>query len=106
MTTSPHGPLRVGIGGPVGSGNTALMEQLSRRLSRDYFVAATTNDVRGQMAALRDLGALPRDTDLDAVIVDLGLDRPPLDPTTLTGEEMVHEVLSGMPGGAWARLGG
>jgi ubiquinone biosynthesis protein len=44
------------------------------------------------MAALRDLGALPHDTDLEAVIRDLGLDRPPIDPTTLTGEEMVHEV--------------
>ena len=55
-------------------------------------LGATTNDVKGQMAALRDLGALPRDTDLDAVIRDLGLDRPPIDPTTLTGDEMVKEV--------------
>jgi DNA-binding GntR family transcriptional regulator len=31
-----------------------------------------TNDVDGQMAALRDLGALPPDTDLRAVIADLG----------------------------------
>ena len=38
--------------------------------------AATTNDVKGQLAALRDLGALPPDTDLEAVIADLGLDRP------------------------------
>ena len=55
-------------------------------------LGATTNDVKGQMAALRDLGALPRDTDLDAVIRDLGLDRPPIDPTTLTGDEMVNEI--------------
>ena len=43
-------------------------------------VGATTNDVKGQMAALRDLGALPADTDLDAVIRDLAprpaADRP------------------------------
>jgi Ni2+-binding GTPase involved in maturation of urease and hydrogenase len=32
MTRSPHGPLRVGIGGPVGSGKTALMEALCKRL--------------------------------------------------------------------------
>ena len=44
------------------------------------------------MAALRDLGALPPDTDLGAVIRDLGLDQAPVDPTTLTGDEMVKEV--------------
>jgi ubiquinone biosynthesis protein len=55
-------------------------------------VSATTNDLHGQMAALRDLGALPADTDLDAVIRDLGLDQAPVDPTTLTGDQMVKEV--------------
>jgi ubiquinone biosynthesis protein len=55
-------------------------------------VGATTNDIKGQVAALRDLGALPRDTDLDAVIRDLRLDQPPIDPTTLSGEELVKEV--------------
>jgi ubiquinone biosynthesis protein len=55
-------------------------------------LGATTNDLTSQMAALRDLGALPPDTDLDAVIRDIGLDQPTIDPTTLTGEEMVKEV--------------
>ena len=55
-------------------------------------VSATTNDLHGQMAALRDLGALPAGTDLDAVIRDLGLDQAPVDPTTLTGDQMVKEV--------------
>jgi ubiquinone biosynthesis protein len=55
-------------------------------------LAATTNDVKGQMAAMRDLGALPADTDLEAVIRDLRLDQPPIDPTTLSGEELVGEV--------------
>ena len=32
MTNSPHGPLRVGIGGPVGSGKTALTDALCKRL--------------------------------------------------------------------------
>ena len=54
-------------------------------------MTATTNDLTGQMAALRDLGALPLDTDLQAVIHDLRLDEAPIDPTTL-GEEMVAEV--------------
>ena len=55
-------------------------------------LGATTNDVRGQMAAMRDLGALPQDTDLRAVIRDLGLDQAPVDPTTLTGDQLVKEV--------------
>ena len=55
-------------------------------------VSATTNDLLGQMAALRDLGALPPDTDLPAVIRDLGLDQAPVDPTTLSGDQMVKEV--------------
>ena len=55
-------------------------------------LGATGNDVRTQMAALRDLGALPMDTDLEAVIKDLRLDDDVIDPTTLSGEEMVKEV--------------
>ncbi len=39
------GPLRVGIGGPVGSGKTALTERLCKLMSRCYDVAAITNDI-------------------------------------------------------------
>jgi urease accessory protein len=42
---SPHGPLRVGIGGPVGSGKTALMDALCKTLRADYQIAAITNDI-------------------------------------------------------------
>ena len=38
-------PLRVGVGGPVGSGKTALMEQLCKRLRDDFEIAAITNDI-------------------------------------------------------------
>ena len=38
-------PLRIGIGGPVGSGKTALMEQLCKRLRATYDMAAITNDI-------------------------------------------------------------
>jgi urease accessory protein len=41
----PHGPLRVGIGGPVGSGKTALMDALCKRMRGDYEIAAITNDI-------------------------------------------------------------
>jgi len=42
---SPHGPLRVGIGGPVGSGKTALTLALCQRLRDRYEIAAVTNDI-------------------------------------------------------------
>ena len=42
---NPHGPLRVGIGGPVGSGKTALMDALCKRLRDRYDIAAITNDI-------------------------------------------------------------
>src|ERR1700687_3883083 len=42
---NPHGPLRVGVGGPVGSGKTALMDALCKRLRDRYDVAAITNDI-------------------------------------------------------------
>ena len=45
MSTSPHGPLRVGIGGPVGSGKTALMDALCKQLRDRYEIAAITNDI-------------------------------------------------------------
>lgn len=42
---SKNGPLRVGIGGPVGAGKTTLTEQLCRVLAQDYSVAVITNDI-------------------------------------------------------------
>ena len=45
MTTSPHGPLRVGVGGPVGSGKTALVDALCKRLRDRFEIAVITNDI-------------------------------------------------------------
>ncbi|HVY00805.1 MAG TPA: urease accessory protein UreG [Pseudorhodoplanes sp.] len=42
---SPNGPLRVGIGGPVGSGKTALMDSLCKAMRDTYDIAAITNDI-------------------------------------------------------------
>jgi urease accessory protein len=42
---SPNGPLRVGIGGPVGSGKTALMDALCKAMRNRYDIAAITNDI-------------------------------------------------------------
>lgn len=63
MQKSPHGPLRVGVGGPVGSGKTALMDALCKRLSGDFDIAAVTNDIYTKWDAefLVRSGALPAD---------------------------------------------
>jgi urease accessory protein len=64
---SPNGPLRVGIGGPVGSGKTALMDALCKSMRERYRIAAITNDIytkwdaeflvrSGALAAERILG--------------------------------------------------
>ena len=56
-------PLRIGIGGPVGSGKTALLEKLCINLSKSYDVAAITNDIytREDAEFLTRSGALPPD---------------------------------------------
>lgn len=95
-----HGDLHGGNLFVLPDGRTALLDfGIVGRLTGErrlaflrMMLAATTNDVPQQMAAMRDLGALPPDTDLEAVIRDLRLDLPPIDPTTLTGEELVSEV--------------
>ncbi|MGL4290194.1 MAG: urease accessory protein UreG [Phreatobacter sp.] len=58
---SPHGPLRVGIGGPVGSGKTALMDALCKALKGSFEIAAITNDIYTKWDAeyLMRSGALP-----------------------------------------------
>ena len=60
MTPSHHGPLRVGIGGPVGSGKTALMEKLCKQFRAVYDIAAITNDIYTKEDAriLTEAGAL------------------------------------------------
>ena len=95
-----HGDLHGGNLLVLPDGRTGLLDfGIVGRLSDErrvaflrLMVAATTNDLTGQMAALRDLGALPRDTDLQAVIRDLGFDQAPVDPTSLTGDQLVKEV--------------
>jgi urease accessory protein len=58
---SPHGPLRVGIGGPVGSGKTALTDALCKALRDRYALAVVTNDIytREDAEFLTRSGALP-----------------------------------------------
>ena len=60
---STHGPLRVGIGGPVGSGKTALTDALCKSMRDDWSIAAITNDIytREDAEFLLRSGALPSD---------------------------------------------
>ena len=62
MTNHPKGnPLRIGIGGPVGSGKTALMDWLCKTMRDRYEIAAITNDIytREDAEFLTRSGALP-----------------------------------------------
>ncbi len=61
--TSVNGPLRIGIGGPVGAGKTTLTAALCRALRDDFSVAVITNDIYTQedAEALMRLQALPQE---------------------------------------------
>jgi urease accessory protein len=61
--TSPHGPLRVGIGGPVGSGKTTLTAELCKAMRRRWSIGVVTNDIYTKEDALilSRLQALPED---------------------------------------------
>ena len=95
-----HGDLHGGNLFVMPDGRTALLDfgivarlsDFRRKAFLRLLVGATMNDIEGQLGALRDLGALPMDTDLKQVIRDLNLDGPPIDPTKLTGDEMVNEI--------------
>jgi len=61
MRRSSTGPLRVGVGGPVGTGKTALMDALCKRFRASYDIAAITNDIYTKEDAefLTRAGSLP-----------------------------------------------
>ncbi|MCC0056699.1 MAG: urease accessory protein UreG [Rhodobiaceae bacterium] len=63
MNSSANGPLRVGIGGPVGTGKTTLTAELCRTLRDDYSIAVVTNDIytREDADALVRMQALSSD---------------------------------------------
>ena len=80
---------RVGL---VDFGITGRLSEKERLAFLRMMMTATMNDLPGQVAALRDLGALPPDTDVEAVIADLGLDGPPPDPTSMAPEQLIAEL--------------
>ena len=101
-----HGDLHGGNLLVMADGRTALldfgitgrMDEKKRQAFLRMLVGASMNDVRSQVEAFRDLGALPDDVDVDAMIRDLNLDGPPVDPTKLSQEEMLHEIQTAVKG--------
>lgn len=73
-------------------GITGRLDEPQRLAFLRMLMGGTINDTKMQLAALRDLGALPLDTNLDSVVADLGLDQPVKDPTTMTPEELLREI--------------
>jgi ubiquinone biosynthesis protein len=73
-------------------GITGRLDETRRLAFLRLLMGGTLNDVKLQMTALRDLGALPPDTDLDAVMHDLGIDQPVKDPTTMEPDELIAQI--------------
>lgn len=73
-------------------GITARLTPLERTAFLRLMLSGAVGDVRKQIEALRDLGTLPTDTDIDEVISELGLDRAPIDPSSLSQEELLAEI--------------
>src|SRR5690606_6871184 len=95
-----HGELHGGILSVLRDGRVALfdygmtgrMEEPQRLAFLRMMMSGAGNDVRGQLAAFRDLGALPPDADLDALPRVLKVDQPVRDPTRMSCEELVAEI--------------
>ncbi|MEB2343478.1 MAG: AarF/UbiB family protein [Deltaproteobacteria bacterium] len=73
-------------------GMTGRMEEPQRLAFLRMMMTGAVNDVRGQLAAFRDLGALPPDADLDEMLRLLKVDEPVRDPTRMSSQELVHEI--------------
>ena len=73
-------------------GITGRLDQPRRLAFLRMLMGGTINDPKMQLSALRDLGAMPPDTDLDAVVRDLGLDQPAQDPTTMDPDELLRQI--------------
>ncbi|MGH0035000.1 MAG: ABC1 kinase family protein [Myxococcota bacterium] len=73
-------------------GMTGRMREAERLAFLRMMMTGAVNDIRGQIAAFRDLGALPPDADIDSIIRLLKVDQPVRDPMKMGGEELVGEI--------------
>lgn len=95
-----HGDLHAGNLFVQSDGKVALLDYgITGRLGEKGRLAflrlvmgTTTNDVVMQVEGLRDLGALPHDVDIQAVINELGLDQPPQDIVQMSAQELTNEM--------------
>jgi len=98
MATPLPKPVKIGIGGPVGSGKTALVEALARRLRDHFDMAVITNDIYTQEDAqfLIRRGALPADR---VVGVETGgCPHTAIREDASVNLEAVHDLMSRFPG--------
>jgi ubiquinone biosynthesis protein len=80
-------------------GMTGRMAEPQRLAFLRMMMTGAANDVRGQLEAFRDLGALAPDADLDELLRILKVDQPVKDPTKMSSEELlveIQEVLRGL----------
>jgi ubiquinone biosynthesis protein len=73
-------------------GITGRLDDARRLAFLRLVMGGTMNDVRAQVEAIRDLGALPADADTDEVIVALGLAQPPQDVVEMSAEELTAQL--------------
>ena len=73
-------------------GITGRLDEKRRLAFLRLLMGGTMNDLDVQLGALRDLGALPEDVDLKRLIVELGLDQPPIDPTQIDPDELMAQL--------------
>ncbi len=73
-------------------GITGRLGERQRLGFLQLLVGGTTNNIPIQVQALKELGALPADADVQQVIKDLGLDKPAQDVTTLSAEELTAQL--------------
>jgi ubiquinone biosynthesis protein len=84
--------MRDGRVGLFDYGMTGRMAEPQRLAFLRMMMTGAANDVRGQLAAFRDLGALDPDADLDELMRILKVDKPVRDPTKMSSEELVSEI--------------
>ena len=73
-------------------GITGRLDEPQRIAFLRLLMTGPAGDVRGQVQAFRDLGALRADVDIEAMVADLGLDAPPPDMTSMSADEMMAQM--------------
>ncbi len=73
-------------------GITGRMSERQRLAFLRMMMTAVVNDVRGQLVAFQELGALPEDADLDVLMEVLKIDQPVADPTKMSGQQLMQEI--------------